>query len=125
MVIETSSVSFTFSPVVSLRFTAPTGGSFMSDELTPLDLMSLVPRLKAARMRGVSARTLDAKFRGRYTEVSERRKALRLYEVLDLPAPRLSTDPKPIAPPQTKPKKHVYGVALTRVGRPRAGNRPA
>jgi hypothetical protein len=93
----------------------------MSDnnELAPLDLLRLIPRLEAAKMRGVSARTLDALFSQHYVAISERRKALRLYLVLDLPSPRLPTQTQPV-PPKAAPRKHAYGVAASRLGRPRA-----
>lgn len=93
----------------------------MSDnhELAPLDLLRLVPRLEAAKLRGVSVRTLDSQFSQHYVAVSERRKALRLYLVLDLPAPHLPAQTQPAAP-KTASRKHAYGVALTRIGRPRA-----
>ena len=98
MVIETDAISFTFSPIVSFCVVAlprANGGALMSDnhELAPLDLLRLVPRLEAAK--------------------------LRLYLVLDLPAPHLPAQTQPAAP-KTASRKHAYGVALTRIGRPRA-----
>jgi hypothetical protein len=86
-------------------------------DLTPLDLLSLIPRLRSAEMRGVSVRTLDNQFRGRYVEVSARRKALPLYLVLGLPAPRLPGLNPPAAPPPKR--RYAFGVAATRIGRPR------
>jgi hypothetical protein len=85
--------------------------------LTTLELLRPVPRLEAAKQRGVSVRTLDSQFRGQYVAVSERRKALRLYQVLGLPDPRLPAQPQTVAPKEAA-KRHVYGVAAQRIGRP-------
>ena len=59
------------------------------DELSPVQLMRFVDVDTAAKLRTQSPRAVERKFAGQWTKIGPRRKAIRLHQALDLPAPKL------------------------------------
>jgi hypothetical protein len=59
------------------------------DDLSPVQLMRFVDVGTAAELRTQSARAVERRFAGQWTQLGPRRKAIRLHQALELPAPKL------------------------------------
>jgi hypothetical protein len=55
-------------------------------ELTPLELLRIVPLEEAARLRGVSTDTLRRNYPEKILQLSPKRRGMRLRDALQLPA---------------------------------------
>jgi hypothetical protein len=53
--------------------------------LSPLELMRIVPLREAARLSGLSLRTLHTSFRDKFVHLSKRRLGMRVRDALMLP----------------------------------------
>jgi hypothetical protein len=58
-------------------------------DLSPVQLMRFVDVDTAAELRTQSPRAVERRFAGEWTQLGPRRKAIRLYQALELPAPKL------------------------------------
>jgi hypothetical protein len=63
---------------------------FVPRDLTPVSLMRIVSVKTAAEMRQQSQRAIRRQFAGQMVKLGPRRGGLRMHQVLELPAPRLS-----------------------------------
>lgn len=59
------------------------------DDLTPIQLMRFVDVGTAAKLRAQSPRAVERRFAGQWTQLGPRRKAIRVHQVLELPAPKM------------------------------------
>ena len=70
------------------RKPSPLGDLDLGD-LSPLQLMRIVDAKAAALLRGQSVRAVRRQFSDRMIELGPRREGIRLYQALELPAPKL------------------------------------